>query len=80
VLDVQHLAFCDSSGLGALLRAHRTLREAGGACVVAGARGSVRRLLLLTHMERVLHLADEVHVALQDPGATASAIPDEPVD
>jgi hypothetical protein len=40
----------------------------------------VRRLLLLTNMQRVLHLADDVAVALEDLGSTAAAVPDEPVD
>lgn len=64
VVDVGHLDFCDSSGLGALMRASRTVCGAGGSCVVAGARGAVQRLFALTSMARVLTLSADVQPAL----------------
>ena len=64
LLDLDALRFCDSSGLGALLRASRRVRDAGGTCVVAAARGSVSRLLELTSMEQALQLSAEVQPAL----------------
>lgn len=64
LLDLDALEFCDSSGLGALLRASRRVREAGGTCVVAAARGPVQRLLDLTSMEQTLQLSPEVQPAL----------------
>lgn len=64
LIDLGALRFCDSTGLGALLRASRLVREAGGTCLVAGARGPVQRLLVLTSMERALHLVPEVQPAL----------------
>jgi len=66
VLDIGELAFCDSSGLGALLRGSRTVRAAGGTCLVAGARGPVARLLALTSMEQVITLVADVQPALAD--------------
>jgi anti-sigma B factor antagonist len=65
LLDLDALRFCDSSGLGALLRAARRVREAGGTCVVAAARGPVSRLLDLTGMEQALRVSPEVQPALQ---------------
>jgi len=65
VVDLTGLTFCDSSGLGALLRASRTVRELGGRCLVAGARGPVLRLMSLTDLGRVLELCDDVGVALR---------------
>ncbi|MCW2613921.1 MAG: rsbV1 [Frankiales bacterium] len=65
VVDLTGLEFCDSTGLGSLMRTHRLLTEAGGRCVVAGARGPVLRLLRLMSMERVLVLADDVGEALE---------------
>lgn len=64
LLDLDALTFCDSSGLGALLSASRRVREAGGTCLVAGARGAVHRLLVLTSMEQALHLVPEVQSGL----------------
>lgn len=65
VVDLAHLSFCDSSGLGALLRADRAVRGRGGTCIVAGADGPVARLLALTSMGQVLTLVPDVGLALQ---------------
>ena len=65
LVDLNALEFCDSSGLGALLRASRVVRSAGGTCVVAGARGAVQRLLALTSMQRAMRLEPEVQPALR---------------
>ena len=75
VVDLGHLSFCDSSGLGALLRTSRRVREAGGTCVVAGARGAVERLLVLTSMARVLTLSTEVAPALLELRRVAEDAP-----
>lgn len=64
LVDLDGLVFCDSTGLGALLRASRRVREAGGTCVVAGARDAVQRLLTLTNMRIALQLAPAVQPAL----------------
>ena len=64
VVDLTGLAFCDSTGLGTLLRASRRMSEAGGSCVVAGAHGPVARLLQLTATSQVLTLTEDVGTAL----------------
>ena len=64
LLDLDALGFCDSTGLGALLRASRRVREAGGTCVVAAARGPVQRLLDLTAVEQTLQISTDVQPAL----------------
>lgn len=64
LLDLDALRFCDSTGLGALLRASRRVGEADGTCVVAAARGPVSRLLELTSMEQALRISPEVQPAL----------------
>lgn len=65
VVDLTALDFCDSTGLGTLVRTSRRLSEAGGRCVVAGAHGPVLRLLRLMSMERILDLSDDVGQALE---------------
>lgn len=64
LVDLDALTFCDSTGLGALLRTSKRVRAAGGTCVVAGARDAVERLLTLTSMRLALDLAPEVQPAL----------------
>lgn len=77
VIDLSTLTFCDSSGLGALLRASRSLRADGGRCVVAGARGPVRRLMEVTDIGRVLELEPDVGAALTTLLGAASDRPAE---
>ena len=64
IVDLDELRFCDSTGLGALIRVSRRVQEAGGVCVVAGAQGAVERLLDLTSMRLALRLEPGVQGAL----------------
>lgn len=65
LVDLDALTFCDSTGLGALVRASRRVTTAGGSLVLAGARGPVHKLLVLTNLEAVVQLEAEVQPALQ---------------
>jgi len=64
VADVAGVGFIDSTMLRELLRAHRTLQDAGARLVIAGAQPPVRRLLELTGTDGVLALADSRDQAL----------------
>lgn len=64
LLDVGLLRFCDSTGLGALLRASRRATEAGGVCVVAGARNPVHKLFQITSLAAAMPVEPEVQTAL----------------
>lgn len=75
LVDLSGLRFCDSSGLGALLRAHRVVTEAGGSLVVAGAQGAVQRLVVLTSLAQVLRIEPEVQPALVRLRRSASGSP-----
>lgn len=56
VMDVSKLEFCDSTGLGTMLGALRRMREGGGDFAIAGAQGSVMRLLEITGLDGVVSL------------------------
>ncbi len=56
VIDVGGLEFCDSTGLGTMLGALRRMREGGGEFAIAGARGTVLRLLEITGLDSVVPL------------------------
>ena len=58
IVDVSELEFIDSTGLGVILGAMRRLREGGGALRIAGATGSVRRVLEITDLDKVIPLVD----------------------
>lgn len=78
VVDLSELRFCDSSGLGVLLRAARAARSAGGACVIAGASGAVARLFAITAMDQVVPLEPDVSSALAHARAQVDARPSAP--
>ena len=58
VIDVSGLEFIDSTGLGVILGAMRRLREGGGQLRIAGAAGTVRRVLEITDLDKVIPLVD----------------------
>lgn len=64
VADLAEVGFMDSTLLRELLRAHRTLEEAGARFVVAAPQASVRRLLELTGTNEVFELTDSREAAL----------------
>ncbi|MEX0875480.1 MAG: STAS domain-containing protein [Actinomycetota bacterium] len=56
MLDVSDVDFMDSTGLGIVLGLLRRLREGGGSLKMIGAHGSVRRLLEITELDKVIPL------------------------
>lgn len=66
VVDLGGLTFIDSSGLSALVDAHRTARASGGVVVLRDPPALLRRLLAITSLDSLLVL---------DPPATPSSAP-----
>lgn len=56
VVDVSKLEFCDSTGLGTMLGALRRMNEGGGEFAIAGAQGTVLRLLQITGLDAIVPL------------------------
>ncbi len=54
LLDLQNVSFMDSSGLGSILLACKTVRAAGGKFYICSINDQIRMLFELTKMERVL--------------------------
>ena len=53
-VDLQHVTFMDSSGIGALLYGHRLAAGAGVTLQVQGATPAVRTVLEVTNVSRLL--------------------------
>lgn len=53
LIDFQDVTFMDSSGLGALVLALKTVRAAGGKLVICSINEQIRILFELTSMDRV---------------------------
>jgi anti-sigma B factor antagonist len=62
VVDLTRLEFLDSTGLGALIGAHRRALENGGAVRLAVGEGPIARLLNITGLIRVF----PVYATLED--------------
>lgn len=58
LLDCRALVCRDSTGLGALLTAHRRTARAGRRLVLVAVPDPLHRLLVLTRLSRVLHVVD----------------------
>ncbi|WP_051733342.1 STAS domain-containing protein [Kitasatospora phosalacinea] len=67
VLDLELLAFCDSSGLNAFIRTRRALEEAGADLVLTALTPPVARLLEITGTTTVFDIRPSVHAALTTP-------------
>lgn len=65
LLDLAPLAFIDSTGLAAIIRAHRAVTGAGGRLVVTAGPGPVRRTFATTGLDSLLALFEDRSDALR---------------
>lgn len=65
LVDIRGVLFMDSAGLGALIGGIRRLREAGSTVAVCCTRSSVRRLLQMTGLDRIVTISDSYVEATQ---------------
>lgn len=56
VLDLTHVEFVDSAGLGIIMHASGGIQQCGGRLRIAGANEQVRRLFEITHTGSILAL------------------------
>jgi|GEM_PF-996593 len=54
VIDLTHVEFVDSAGLGVIMHAFGELEQRGGQLRISGAREQVRRLFDITHTGTIL--------------------------
>jgi anti-sigma B factor antagonist len=64
VVDVSALRFCDCSGLGTLVRAHRRAVENGGWVRLCGATGTIEMIIRITQVPSTLGCYADVAEAL----------------
>jgi anti-sigma B factor antagonist len=76
VVDMTRTRFCDSAGLGVLVRAHnRALAEGGELRLVIPASAIVLRVFALTGIDRPIPNFPSLYEALEPPPATAPRPP-----
>lgn len=66
VVDLSQLEFLDSSGLGALIGAHKRALENAGRVRVIVSTGTIARLLTITGLMNVLAVYPSIEAALED--------------
>jgi anti-sigma B factor antagonist len=70
VFDLSELAFCDSSGLGALIAAHKAAVAVGGRVYLAGVTPIVLTAIHVTSLDQLLAMYDTVDAALAEVRGT----------
>ncbi|HEV7180505.1 MAG TPA: STAS domain-containing protein [Candidatus Baltobacteraceae bacterium] len=74
VVDLTKLEFLDSTGLGALIGAHRRALENGGKVRLAVGEGAIARLLNITGLLAVFPVYHTLEDALQDQARVTAMI------
>jgi anti-anti-sigma factor len=66
VVDVSKVEYCDSSGLSALLLAFRILQAEEGEIKIAAPQKSVRTLIEISQLDKILPIYDSVEDAIKN--------------
>lgn len=66
VVDMSEIEYCDSSGLSSLLLAFRILQSQEGHIRIASPQKSVRTLIQISQLDRILPIYDSVEEAVRD--------------
>lgn len=74
IVDLSQLEFLDSTGLGALIGAHRRALENGGRVRLIVNEGPIQRLLTITGLMRIFSVYATIEGALEDRGRLVATI------
>ena len=65
VIDLSHVTFMDSSGIGIILGRYRKLSASGGHVVIAGGSAFVRNILSMAGVFSIIDYMDSVEEAIE---------------
>lgn len=68
VLNLEHLSFMDSSGLGVILGRYKQIKNAGGEMVVCAISPAVKRLFDMSGLFKIIRLESDENYALKTLG------------
>jgi len=68
VLNLEHLSFMDSSGLGVILGRYKQIKQLGGEMVICAISPSVQRLFDMSGMFKIMKLETNEQFALERLG------------
>ena len=66
IIDMSNISVIDSSGLGALLLAHRQLKDFNIPVILIGIQSFVKNLLNITRIEEIFQYFDTVEAAVSN--------------
>lgn len=66
IVNLSEVEYCDSTGLSALLLAHRQMREHGAPVILVGVQPAVLNLLKISQLDRMYPMFDTVEDAFAD--------------
>jgi len=66
IIDISNISAIDSSGLGALLLAHRQLKDFNIPVILIGIQSFVKNLLNITRIEEIFQYFDTVEAAVSN--------------
>jgi anti-anti-sigma factor len=72
VLDLTHVEFVDSAGLGIIMRVFGEMGQCGGQLRIAGAHEQVRRLFDITHTAGILVVDSDLVTSVKKLQSTAA--------
>ena len=64
VFDLSEVEYCDSSGLSSILLAFRILQSRGGHIRIAAPQKSVRTLIKISQLNRILPISETIEEAI----------------
>lgn len=65
ILDFSRVTYIESSGIGAIVRAHRLIKERGGAIVLGGCNESMQKIFKLVNFQRYFKITGSLEEALE---------------
>lgn len=68
VLNLEHLHFMDSSGIGVILGRYRTIASGGGEMVVCAISPAIKRLFEMSGLFKIIRLEENEDYALRKLG------------
>lgn len=65
ILDFSRVTYIESSGIGAIVRAHRLMKERGGAIVLGGCNESMQKIFKLVNFQRYFKITGSLNEAME---------------
>jgi anti-anti-sigma factor len=64
ILDLNHVKYCDSSGLSAILVGHRLCKDTGGSLILCSLKPAVQKIVTIAQLNKVLSIAENQDAAV----------------